>query len=380
MSDQQETRRNFVKSAGLAAAAWTIVKPGSVYGAPQNSKFKLGILGVGRRATNVGGYFAKSDQVELAAIADIYDSQIQAAQEHLPVQDAHVYKSAKAMLDSEIDAIYIATPPYLHPEQFEMAVASGKHILMEKPVAATRPAAAACSPPPESEARADGDRSTFSSARARTTGGVRTHARRRDRRHPHGTLGLDRRRPAAPQRAPAPEEEKILNWLFYKERSGDILVEQNCHNIDVVNWFTGDHPVSVTGYGARAIRNDIGDIMDSLSVTFKFADGRVYSHSANQFDNGGYRDVGEYFFGTKGVATTSRGGYTLQVAGKEPYQKKTNYNINQDVVDHFIAGVQGKIPAENAAVFAAESTLTAIMARIAIDEGREMTFEEVFKM
>ena len=90
--------------------------------------------------------------------------------------------------------------------------------------------------------------------------------------------------------------------------------------------------------------------------------------------------MGEYFFGTKGVVTTSRGGYTIHVAGKEPYEKKTNYNINQDVVDHFILGVQGKVPAENAAVFAAESTLTAIMARLAIDRGREMTWDEVFKM
>jgi hypothetical protein len=76
--------------------------------------------------------------------------------------------------------------------------------------------------------------------------------------------------------------------------------------------------------------------------------------------------------------TTSRGGYTIRVEGKEPYEKRTEYNINQDVVDHFIRGAQGLIPAENAAVFAAESTLTAIMARLAIDEGREMTWDEVY--
>jgi myo-inositol 2-dehydrogenase / D-chiro-inositol 1-dehydrogenase len=380
MSDPQETRRSFVKSAGLAAAAWTIVKPGSVYGAPQNSKFKLGILGVGRRATNVGGYFAKSDQTELAAIADIYDSQIEEAQKNIPAKDAHVYKSAKAILDSDIDAIYIATPPYMHPEHFEMAVASGKHILMEKPVAVDpagcrRILAAAKNVKPNQMVMIDFQQrwgKDYREAHERVQSGEIGDIRMARSAWIGGDLPRRSGHPAS--------EEKVLNWLFYKERSGDILVEQNCHNIDVVNWFAGEHPVSVTGYGARAIRNDIGDIMDSLSVSFKFADGRVYSHCANQFDNGRYRDVGEYFFGTKGVVTTSRGGYTIQVAGKEPYEKKTNYNINQDVVDHFILGVQGKIPVENAAVFAAESTLTAIMARIAIDEGREMTFEEVFKM
>jgi predicted dehydrogenase len=379
MSEQRETRRNFVKGAGLAAAAaWTIIKPESVYGTPQNSKLKLGILGVGRRGTNVGSYFTKSAQVELTAIADIYDAQIKQAQENLPAKEAQVYKSAKAILDSDIDAIYIATPPYEHPEHFELAVASGKHILMEKPVAVDpagcrRILAAAKNVKPGQMVMVDFQqrwgkdyREAYERVQNGEIGSIRMVR--------SAWIGGD-----LPRRSGhAASEERVLNWLFYKERSGDILVEQNCHNIDVVNWFTGGHPVSVNGYGARAIRNDIGDIMDSLSVSFKFADGRVYSHSGNQFGNGGYRDVGEYFFGTKGVVTTSRGGYTIRVEGKEPYEKRTEYNINQDVVDHFIRGAQGLIPAENAAVFAAESTLTAIMARLAIDEGREMTWDEVY--
>ena len=44
-------------------------------------------------------------------------------------------------------------------------------------------------------------------------------------------------------------EEPMRNWLFYREKSGDIIVEQNCHNIDVVNWFMGTHPVKAAGYG-----------------------------------------------------------------------------------------------------------------------------------
>ncbi|MEX2301597.1 MAG: Gfo/Idh/MocA family oxidoreductase [Bryobacterales bacterium] len=380
MSDQQRTRRDFVAGASAAAAAWTIIKPESVYGTPQNSKVKLGILGVGRRGSNIGQYFVRSDQVELNAIADIYDDQIKAAQEALPAKEAQVYKSAKAILDSDIDAIYIATPPYVHPEHFEMAVESGKHILMEKPVAVDpagvrRVLAAAKKVKPNQMVMVDFQQrwgKDYREAYDRVKNGEIGDIRMIRSAWIGGDLPRRSGHPAA--------DEKVLNWLFYKERSGDILVEQNCHNIDVVNWFTGVHPASVNGYGARAIRNDIGDIMDSLSVSFKLPDGRVYSHSANQFANGRYRDVGEYFFGTKGVISTSRGGYMIQVEGKEPFTKKTEYNINQDVVDHFIKGVQGQVPAENSAVFAAESTLTAIMARMAIDAGREMTWDEVFKM
>jgi predicted dehydrogenase len=261
-----------------------------------------------------------------------------------------------------------------------MAVASGKHILMEKPVAVDpagvrRVLEAAKKVKPNQMVMIDFQqrwgkdyREAYDRVRNGEIGDIRM-AR-------SAWIGGD-----LPRRSGHPAaDEKVLNWLFYKERSGDILVEQNCHNIDVVNWFTGVHPVAVNGYGARAIRNDIGDIMDSLSVSFKLPDGRVYSHSANQFDNGRYRDVGEYFFGTKGVISTSRGGYMIQVEGKEAFEKKTEYNINQDVVDHFLKGVQGQVPIENAAVFAAESTLTAIMARMAIDEGREMTWDQVFNM
>ena len=53
-------------------------------------------------------------------------------------------------------------------------------------------------------------------------------------------------------------EEKVRNWLYYREHSGDIIVEQNCHNLDVVNWFTGTHPTKVSGYGARAVRKATG--------------------------------------------------------------------------------------------------------------------------
>jgi len=55
----------------------------------------------------------------------------------------------------------------------------------------------------------------------------------------------------------------MRNWYFYRDMSGDILVEQDCHNLDVVNWFMGTHPVKVTGYGGRAVRKDIGNIMAS---------------------------------------------------------------------------------------------------------------------
>ena len=121
--------------------------------------------------------------------------------------------------------------------------------------------------------------------------------------------------------------------------------------------------------------------MDSLSVTYKLADGRIWTHSGCQFSKGRYRDVGEVFFGTKGVMTTSRQGFTVHQEGKDgPTSVSTKYDLTLDLVENFIKAVKGEIPHHNAAVYAAESTLTGIMGRIAIELGREVTWDEVSNM
>lgn len=379
-SKQSSTRRDFVKDAGVAAAGWTIIPPESVYGTPVNSKTRVGLLGCGRRGSRVSQLFVKNAKSELTALADIYDDQIDAARKSLPAPNAQAYKSAEAILDADIDAIYIATPPYMHPEHFELAVASGKHILMEKPVAVDpagvrRVLAAAKNVKPGQMVMVDFQQrwgKDYRRAYDMVTRGEIGEIRMIRSAWLSGGLPVRKGHPES--------EERVRNWLFYKELSGDIIVEQDSHNIDVVNWFTGAHPVSATGYGGRVVRTDIGDVMDSLAVNYKLPDGRVYTHSGNQIGVGGYRDVGEYFFGTKGVISTSRRGYTVNIEGRSESTQATKYNITDDVIAHFVKGTRGEIPTENAAFFAAESTLTAIMGRIAIDLQREVTWDEVYNM
>lgn len=379
-SKQSSTRRDFVKDAGVAAAGWTIIPPESVYGTPANSRTKVGLLGCGRRGSRVSQLFVKNADSDLTALADIYDDQIDAARQSLPAPDAQAFESAEAILAADIDAIYIATPPYMHPEHFEMAVASGKHILMEKPVAVDpagvrRVLAAAKNVKPGQMVMVDFQQrwgKDYRRAYDMVTRGEIGEIRMIRSAWLGGGLPVRKGHPEA--------EERVRNWLFYKELSGDILVEQDSHNIDVVNWFTGTHPVSATGYGGRVVRTDIGDVMDSLAVNYKLPDGRVYTHSGNQIGLGRYRDVGEYFFGTKGVLSTSRRGYTVSLEGRSESTHATKYNITDDVIAHFVKGTRGEIPAENAAFFAAESTLTAIMGRTAIDLGREVTWDEVYNM
>ncbi|HTM51631.1 MAG TPA: Gfo/Idh/MocA family oxidoreductase [Bryobacteraceae bacterium] len=372
-------RRDFLKNSKAAAAAlgFSIVGPQSARGAQANSALTVGLIGCGRRGSYVSGLFAKNEFARIAYLCDIYDDQIAAASKLF--SGAKAFKNIDDMLASDVDAVYIATPPFLHPEHFEKAVKARKHIFMEKP-AGVDPA---------------GCRRVIAAARtADKNKRITVDYQQRygaDYRKAYeivksGELGRIVAIRAAwiggglPVREGVPaSEEQIRNWLFYRAKGGDIIVEQNCHNLDVVNWFMGTHPVKAAGYGGRQVRTNIGDIMDNLAATFQFSNGVVFSYSANQITAGGFQDIGETFICEKGSIYTSRQGYKLWMGkkrGEPPVEVVTKGDITQDAVNAFVEGARtGKL--ENAAFTAAESTLTAIMAREAIYSGKEKTWEQI---
>lgn len=377
MSDTLD-RRGLVRS-GAAAAAFSIIQPRLVRGSQANSALTVGLVGAGRRGTYVSGLFAKNEYARVAFICDIYEDQI--AEASKTFSGAKTFKNINDLLASDVDAVYIATPPHLHPEHFELAVKARKHIFMEKP-AGVDPAG--CRRVIEAAKTADKSKRISVDYQQRYG---------KDYKQAYqivksGQLGSIKMIRAAwiggglpVRRGHAASEEKIRNWLFYREHSGDIIVEQNCHNMDVVNWFMDTHPVKATGYGGRQVRTDIGNIMDNLACTYQFASGVVFSYSATQFALNNFADIGETFICEKGTIYTSRRGYKLydkKERGAPPLEVVTNGDITRDAVDEFIDGARnGKI--ENAGFSAAESTLTAIMAREAIYSGREMTWDRISK-
>jgi len=134
MDKTSPSRRDFVRassSAALAGAGFLIVKPESVRGSQANSTLTVGLIGAGRRGTYVSGIFARNEFARMAAVCDIYDDQLQAASKQF--SGAKLFKNHTDLLASDVDAVYIATPPFLHPEHFEAAVNARKHIFMEKP-------------------------------------------------------------------------------------------------------------------------------------------------------------------------------------------------------------------------------------------------------
>ncbi len=374
MSDSCD-RRNFIHNAARASAAFMILKPELVRGSQANSALSVGLIGCGNRGTYVSGIFAKNEFAKIAAICDIYEDRIQAAQQRY--SGARVFKDYKELLASDVDAVLIATPAYLHPEMFEAAVKARKHIYMEKPAAVDpegcrRVKAAALTADPSKRITVDYQqrygkhyRMAYHLIRSGELGDIKMIRASWFGGGPRIKTG----HPA--------DQERVRNWFFYRELSGDILVEQDCHNLDVVNWFTGKHPVRVTGRGGNAIRF-YGDIYDNVACTFEFDDGLIFSYAANQFRSSGYRDVSETFICEHGAVNTSRKGITIYRPGKEPERIETRYDITQDAVNEFIEGARtGKI--ENAGVSAAESTLTAVMALWSCVHERPYTWEEILK-
>ena len=362
-------RRDFMKGA---ATGILILAPQIVKGYQAKSALSVGLIGCGRRGTAITNFFAQNEFAKVAALCDIYDDQIaQAAQKF---SGARHFKNMDDVLASNVDAVYIATPPYLHPPHFEAAVKARKHIFMEKP-AGVDPAGV--------------KRVVEAAKKADKTKRITIDFQQRygkDYKKAYeivksGQLGKIVEVRASwlsgglPLREGHPnDQEQMRNWLFYREKSGDFIVEQDCHNLDVVNWFTGMHPTKAAGYGGRMVRMSPGNIMDNLALTYHFDNGLVFSYSANQISKGGFQDVSETFICENGAINTSRKGYKLYNGGKEPVVVTTSYDITKDAVDDFVDGARnGRL--ENAAFSAAESTLTGIMGREAIYSGKEKTWE-----
>ena len=119
-------RRDWIKAAALVPFA-------AVRGAAANDAIKVGLLGAGNRGPFVAGMMAKNTPARIVAICDVFEEKFPAAKATIGVDNPKTYTDFQKMLASDIDAIIIATPVFLHAEHFEAALKAGKHIYLEKP-------------------------------------------------------------------------------------------------------------------------------------------------------------------------------------------------------------------------------------------------------
>jgi len=297
--------------------------------------------------------------------------------------------------------VVIATPPYFHPQHLEAVVAAGKHVYLEKPVAVDVPGALKVI---DIGKRADGKLSLDVGFQIRDCPPFVEMVRRIH----SGALGkivcgeahyltgyIDR-----PQWAKAsPEELRLRNWVHDKTLSGDIIVEQNIHVIDICNWILQSHPLKAAAAGGRAGRPaGDGDAWGNYHVVFRYPEGVDVTFSSTQFAKGWW-DVTQRFFGTRGTSQSPYVG-PLGIWGDEPWQDQNsitpkdssqpqafsvtgNFRSNLEQADPekkkaFVASIaEGKF--HNQAAAGAESALSCMMARTAAYTGRELSWEDTLK-
>src|SRR5467141_3154071 len=404
-------RRKFL-SAAAATAGIMFIKPGLVHGTAANSAIRVGLLGCGGRGTEDVSNLVDTGGARVVALADLFQDQLDNARAHFDqIQQTKGYSAIdasqlfvgpnafeKMASSKELDAIVVATPPYYHPRHLEAVVAGGKHVYLEKPVAVDVPGALKVI---EIGKRAQGKLSLDVGFQIRDCPPFVEMVKRIH----GGALGkiicgeshyfasyLDR--PAWPDATPV--ARRLRNWVYDRVLSGDIIVEQNIHVIDICNWVLKAHPLKASASGGRTARPTDGDVYGNYNVLFHYPDGEDVTFSSTQFSKGWW-EVTERFFGTRG---TSQSPYTgpLGIWGEEPWQAEGSlpkeaeqaafsatgkFTSNLEFADRekkkaFVDSItSGNF--HNQADKGAESALSCMMARAAAYTGREVCWEETLK-
>jgi len=351
-------------------------------GSAANSALTVGVLGTGNRGTFVSSMMAKHTPARVVALCDLFDEKMAAAQKTIGVENPRLYKDFRKMLSSDIDVIIIATPVFLHAEHFDAAVKSGKHIYIEKPASAD---VEGCKRIMRAADAADrklnisfGFQRRYSElylkAKKLADSGAVGPIRMGSARFIKSGAAWDETAKLPP---PKTELDKITGWNGWQSLNGDLIVENNVHSIDVLNWFLGGRPLSAIGSGGRTIQGQ-GDVRDHNFVAFEYKNGVQGQLSGATLAPRGYRDVVEQFFGDSGFIETSENHWRHIVGSTPAVFEKTPRSNTIDSVAAFVQRIQEGKP-ENTGVRGAESSLTAILGRMAMDRRREVSWDEMMR-
>ncbi|UCD28180.1 MAG: Gfo/Idh/MocA family oxidoreductase, partial [Planctomycetota bacterium] len=280
MNEQTESniaRRDFLKTAAVATGI-SIVNARSVAGSQANSTIELGMIGPGKRGVMIAGRFHQESNCRIVALADIFEDRLQLGREKFGVDPSRCYQgfdAYKKLIASKLDGVVIETPPYCHPEQTMAAVQAGKHVFLAKPVAVDVPG---CRTIIEAGKKAIGKVSLLVDFQTRATpffieaakrvheGAIGKPVLGQIYYHAQTLYSKDRKLYADPNNPS--QEARLRNWCFDKALSGDIIVEQSVHVLDVANWYLKSHPIKAWGTGGRKARTQVGDCWDHFLVTF----------------------------------------------------------------------------------------------------------------
>ena len=363
--------------------------------AASGRELKVGVVGCGGRGSGaVVDLLNAADGIKVTALGDTFSDRLESLRKNLkeqhgqdvPAENCFIgFDAYRKVIDSGVDMVIMATPPVFRPEHFRYATEKGVHSFLEKPVAVDP----------------KGYRTVIATARqAKAKGLCVVTGTQRHHERPYveafqkiqqgyigeitggnvywnqGMLWYRER-----QAGWSDMEWMIRDWVNWKWLSGDHIIEQHVHNIDVFLWMSGLKPVKATGFGNRN-RRVTGDQYDQFSVDFEFENG-IHLHSMCRQINGCSNNIGEYIQGTKG----SWNSYNHEIkdlagnvvwkydtdAANAAFKQHNPYVLEHvDWVNHIRKG-----EAHDEAEACAISTLAGVMGREAAYTGATVTWDEI---
>ncbi len=396
-NDTSNDRRNFLKTAtAVVAATSTVAAQTRAADIPKvhsgDGAIRVGLVGCGGRGNGAAlNAIAAGQDIKVVAVGDLFEESITASRKSLSqqrpdqfvVDDEHAFvgfDAYKQVIDSDIDVVLLASPPHYRPDHIEYAVAAGKHIFAEKPIATdpygVRRVEASCM---QADAKGlnvvsglcwrydDGIRQTVEKIHEGAIGRIVTT----QANYLSNPVWLKTRLPGETEM-----QYQCRNWYNYTWLSGDHCVEQFIHSLDKALWLRHDEPpVKAYGLGGRQTRSDLtqGDIYDHFAIIYEWADGtRTYANTRQI--PGCFNETEDHIMGSDGYAKLIAHEITGQNPWKFSGEKPSMYD--QEHVELFNA-VRGKRERINNGTYMCRSTMMAILGREVCYSGKELTYEQV---
>lgn len=377
-------RRSFLATAGTAVSV-AVLKPGVVFGAEANSKLDIGLIGCGGRGSWIANLFAASGKYRLVACSDYFADKADAVGEKFKIEGSRRYTGLagyRRLLDGKLDAVVIETPPYFHPQQATDAVSAGKHVYLAKPIAVDAPG---CLTVAAAGQRATARKQVFLvdfQTRANE------HFRNAIGQVHQGAIGKlvlaeafypwsggGRGEP------PSKPEEQLRSWYYVLPLSGDFIVEQSIHSLDVATWIINADPIRARGSGGRKVR-PANSIYDHFALTYWFPDDLMLSFTCIQSIPMIKDEIRARAYGSDGFIDVDYFG-TVQMRGKEAA-------VRAAVDDLYTSGTRVNIEEFHQAIVKGDytngtvapsvrSNLSAVLGREAAYRGTELTLDALIK-
>lgn len=406
-SKPADNRRDFIRGSSLLLASAvpvalsTAARATSGALASAKREFRLGLVGCGYRgiAATTAALSTDAANVTLVGVADVFPDRIQQACRSLKGKFAKQFDVAerqrysgfdgfRRLLESDVDAVILATAPGFRPLHFTAAVEAGKHVFAEKPVAVdpwgVRQFASACE-----LAQSSGVSVAVGLQRRHATNCIETIEQLHS-----GVIGdlLSGRaycvRPVPrmhPRRRGQSElEHQLRNWQHFGWLGGDSIVEQHVQSLDLMNWIAGEHPIEALGVGGwqgmpgaeQPVANSSSGspvVFDHHAVEFTYRSG-FRLMSMNHWTEGSRTEISEWIYGTKGSCDLTNGAIYDQNRQLLSKADGTRDGLKLAFGDFFGRLSRGEASSEG--LSAAESTMTAILGRMATYQGNRVRWAE----